>query len=76
MELRVLRYFLAVAREENITAAANSLHLTQPTLSRQLRDLEEELGQKLLIRGNHRMILTAEGMRLRKRTKRKKSSGP
>ena len=67
MELRVLRYFLAVAREENITAAANSLHLTQPTLSRQLRDLEEELGQKLLIRGNHRMILTAEGMRLRKR---------
>ena len=47
MELRVLRYFLAVAREENITAAANSLHLTQPTLSRQLRDLEEELGVEL-----------------------------
>ena len=45
MELRVLRYFLAVAREENITAAANSLHLPQPTWSRQLRDLEEELGQ-------------------------------
>ena len=67
MELRVLRYFLAVAREENITAAANSLHMTQPTLSRQLRDLEEELGQKLLIRGNHRMTLTAEGMLLRKR---------
>ena len=67
MELRVLRYFLAVAREENITAAANSLHVTQPTLSRQLRDLEEELGQKLLIRGNHRMTLTAEGMLLRKR---------
>ena len=67
MELRVLRYFLAVAREENITAAANSLHLTQPTLSRQLRDLEEELGQKLLVRGNHRMTLTAEGMLLRKR---------
>ena len=67
MELRVLRYFLAVAREENITAAANSLHMTQPTLSRQLRDLEEELGQKLLIRGNHRMALTAEGMLLRKR---------
>ena len=66
MELRVLRYFLAVAREENITAA-NSLHMTQPTLSRQLRDLEEELGQKLLIRGNHRMTLTAEGMLLRKR---------
>lgn len=67
MELRVLRYFLAVAREENITAAANSLHMTQPTLSRQLRDLEEELGQKLLVRGNHRMTLTAEGMLLRKR---------
>ena len=67
MELRVLRYFLAVAREGNITAAANSLHMTQPTLSRQLRDLEEELGQKLLVRGNHRMTLTAEGMFLRKR---------
>lgn len=67
MELRVLRYFLAVAREENITAAANSLHMTQPTLSRQLRDLEEELGQKLLVRGNHRMTLTTEGMLLRKR---------
>ena len=67
MELRVLRYFLAVAREGNITAAANSLHMTQPTLSRQLRDLEEELGQKLLVRGNHWMTLTAEGMFLRKR---------
>ena len=67
MELRVLRYFLAGAREGNITAAANSLHMTQPTLSRQLRDLEEELGQKLLVRGNHRMTLTAEGMFLRKR---------
>ena len=45
MELRVLQYFLAVAREQNISAAAQSLHLTQPTLSRQLRELEEELGQ-------------------------------
>ena len=50
MEIRVLRYFLAVAREGNITAAANLLHLTQPTLSRQIKDLEEELGVQLLIR--------------------------
>ncbi|MDE6069039.1 MAG: LysR family transcriptional regulator [Treponemataceae bacterium] len=47
MELRVLRYFLAVAREENITAAAESLHVTQPTLSKQLMDLEYECGKKL-----------------------------
>ena len=53
MELRVLRYFLAVAREGNITAAANFLHLTQPTLSRQIKDLENELGQRLLIRKSH-----------------------
>ena len=49
MEFRVLRYFLTVAREGSITAAANYLHLTQPTLSRQLQDLERELGHKLLI---------------------------
>ena len=67
MELRVLRYFLAVAREGNITAAANFLHLTQPTLSRQIKDLEEELGQQLLIRKSHRIALTPEGMLLRKR---------
>ncbi len=67
MEIRVLRYFLAVAREESITAAANFLHLTQPTLSRQIHDLEEELGQKLLIRKSHRIALTSEGMLLRKR---------
>lgn len=67
MEIRVLRYFLAVAREGNITAAANTLHLTQPTLSRQLRDLEEELGQKLFIRKSHRIVLTPEGVLLRKR---------
>ena len=54
MELRVLRYFLAVAREENISAAADYLHLTQPTLSRQLMDLEEELGKKLFLRGNRK----------------------
>lgn len=67
MELRVLRYFLAVAREGSVTGAANYLHLSQPTLSRQIRDLEEELGQKLLVRGSHRVTLTAEGMLLRKR---------
>lgn len=67
MEFRVLRYFLSVAREGSITAAANSLHLTQPTLSRQLQDLEKELGQKLLVRGKYKVSLTPEGMMLRKR---------
>lgn len=67
MEVRVLRYFLTVAREESISGAADFLHLTQPTLSRQLMDLEEELGKKLFIRGNRRITLTKEGMLLRKR---------
>lgn len=67
MEIRVLKYFLTVAREGSITGAANYLHLTQPTLSRQLQDLERELGQKLLIRTNHNVTLTPEGMILRKR---------
>ena len=67
MELRVLRYFMTIAREGSITSAANVLHVTQPTLSRQIRDLENELGQKLFIRGSHHMTLTAEGMVLRKR---------
>ena len=67
MEFRVLRYFLTVAREGSITGAANSLHLTQPTLSRQLQDLEKELGQTLLIRGKYKITLTPEGMILRKR---------
>ena len=67
MELRVLRYFLAVAREENISAAAEYLHLTQPTLSRQLMDLEAELGKKLFIRGNRKITLTEDGVLLRKR---------
>ncbi len=67
MEIRVLKYFLTVAREGSITGAANSLHLTQPTLSRQLQDLEKELGQQLLIRGKYRISLTPEGMILRKR---------
>ncbi len=67
MELRVLRYFLAVAREENITAAANFLHLSQPTLSRQLIELEAEIGKKLMIRGKRKIVLTDEGQLLRKR---------
>lgn len=67
MELRVLKYFLAVAREGSITGAANSLHLTQPTLSRQLQELENELKQKLLVRGKYKVTLTSEGMILRKR---------
>ncbi len=67
MELRVLKYFLAVAREGSITGAANSLHLTQPTLTRQLQDLEKELNQKLLVRGKYKVTLTPEGMILRKR---------
>ena len=58
MELRVLKYFLMVAREENITRAANLLHVTQPTLSRQLMQLEEELGVKLFERGNHSITLS------------------
>lgn len=69
MEIRVLKYFLAVAQEGSITGAANSLHLTQPTLTRQLQDLEKELKQKLLIRGKHKVTLTAEGMILRKRAR-------
>ncbi|WP_172196765.1 LysR family transcriptional regulator [Saccharibacillus qingshengii] len=67
MELRVLRYFLAAAREGNITAAADFLHLTQPTLSRQLKDLEQQLGKKLFTRGSHSITLTEEGLLLRKR---------
>ena len=67
MEIRVLKYFLLVAREENITKAANLLHLTQPTLSRQLMQLEEELGVQLFRRSKHRIILTEEGMLLRRR---------
>ena len=67
MELRVLRYFLAVAGEENISKAAELLHVTQPTLSRQIMDLEEELGKRLFLRGGRRMTLTEEGMFLRKR---------
>ena len=67
MELRVLKYFLAVAREENITRAAALLHLTQPTLSRQLMQLEEELGVQLFYRSRYRIVLTDDGMLLRRR---------
>lgn len=67
MEIRVLRYFLAVAGEENITKAAQSLHISQPTLSKQLMDLENELGKKLLIRGKRKITLTEDGILLRKR---------
>lgn len=70
MELRILQYFLAVAREQSISAAAESLHLSQPTLSIQLKALEEELGKQLLIRGtkgSRKVLLTDEGMILRKR---------
>ena len=62
MEVRVLRYFLAVARAETISGAAESVHVTQPTLSRQMMELEEELGKKLFIRGNRRITLTDEGV--------------
>lgn len=67
MELRVLQYFLAVAREQSILHAAESLHLSQPTLSRQLKELEEELGKQLFVRSNRKITLTEEGMILRKR---------
>ncbi len=67
MDIRVLQYFLAVAREESITKAAERLRMTQPPLSRQLKDLEEELGKQLLIRGSKKVTLTEDGMLLRKR---------
>lgn len=67
MELRVLNYFLAIAREENFTKAAQQLHVTQPTLSRQIADLEQELGVKLFVRSNHAIALTEDGMILKRR---------
>ena len=67
MELRVLRYFLTVAREENITRAAALLHVTQPTLSRQLMQLEDELGVKLFHRSRYRIVLTDDGIVLLQR---------
>ena len=67
MEFRVLKYFLAIARQQNITRAAEELHLTQPTLSRQLQDLEEELGAPLFTREKRRMKLTEAGLYLKAR---------
>lgn len=67
MEIRVLRYFLAVVREEGINRAAEALHITQPTLSRQLAQLEEEVGVKLFHRGARKITLTNEGILLRRR---------
>ena len=67
MEIRTLEYFLAVAREENMTEAANTLHITQPTLSRQIADLEQELGKQLFIRTNRNTKLTEDGIHLRQR---------
>lgn len=67
MDIRVLRYFLAVAQEESVSGAAQYLHLTQPTLSRQLMELEQELGKKLFVRGSRKVTLTEDGLLLRKR---------
>ena len=67
MEIRTLRYFLAVSREENMTRAAELLHVTQPTLSKQLKSLEDELGKKLFTRHSFSIKLTDEGVLLRNR---------
>ena len=67
MEIRTLRYFLAAAREENMTRAAELLHVTQPTLSKQLKSLEDELGKKLFVRHSFSIALTEEGVLLRNR---------
>ena len=67
LDLRVLNYFLTVAREESITRAAEALPLSQPTLSRQLRDMEDMLGKELMIRGPRRITLTEDGLFLKKR---------
>ena len=67
MELRTLQYFLAVTKEENITRAAESLHISQPYLSKQLMELENEFGKQLLIRGKRKITLTEDGIILRKR---------
>ena len=67
MDIRTMQYYLAVVREGTISAAAEALHVAQPSLSRQMKELEEELGVSLFVRGNRRITLTEEGMVLRKR---------
>lgn len=67
MEIRVLQYFLAVAHEKSITNAAKKLHISQPTMSKQLKQLEAELGQKLFTRTNYNIRLTEAGLLLQKR---------
>ena len=67
MEIRILRSFLAVAREQSISGAARALHISQPSLSRQIMELEEEVGATLFLRGNRKITLTDQGMLLRKR---------
>lgn len=67
MELRVLQYFLAIAKEESISKAANYLHISQPTLSRQIKEMEEQLGTVLFIRGSRKITLTEDGLLLRQR---------
>lgn len=67
MDIRTMQYYLAVVREGTISAAAEALHVAQPSLSRQMKDLEEELGASLFVRGNRKITLTEEGMILRKR---------
>ncbi|MEE0886094.1 MAG: LysR family transcriptional regulator [Treponema sp.] len=67
MELRILRYFLAVAKEENFTKAAMSLNVSQPALSRQIAQLEDELGQTLFVRSSHCIVLTDAGLLLKRR---------
>ena len=65
MEIRVLQYFLTIAREESISKAAEVLHITQPTLSRQMKELEDEFQKQLFIRGNRKITLTKDGILLK-----------
>ena len=67
MELRELRYFLAVAREQNITKAAEALYISQPSLSKQMQNLENEIGRPLFARGSRKVTLTEAGILLKKR---------
>ena len=67
MEIRVLKYFLAIAREQSISKAAEYLHVSQPALSKQIRELEDHLGTTLFIRGSRKITLTDDGLLLRRR---------